>query len=94
MTVKICLFIDDPPRETSQLDVPGRQSDQAKITGARNGVVSGRHVELPEDALGMGFDCIEGKVKVLGDLPLGQIGTKQPEHSELSIAQLIRVRPR
>jgi hypothetical protein len=42
----------------------------------------------------MGFDSVEGNVKLVGDLPLREIGTKQPEHGDFSITQLVRVRRR
>ena len=61
------------------------RSEQTKITSAHDRIASSRYVELSKDALGVGFDGVERDVELFADLPLGQICTQQPEHSELSI---------
>jgi hypothetical protein len=69
-----------------------RHSDQAKITSPRNGVLSGGHVELSENALDMRFDGVERDVELVADLSLREVGPEQPEHGQLSITELYRIR--
>ena len=53
-------------------------SEQAKITSTRNGVLSGGHVELSENALDMRFDGVERDVELVADLSLREVGPEQP----------------
>src|SRR5215218_7027038 len=59
---------------------PAASSEQAKITSTRNGVLSGGHIELSENALDMRFDGVERDVELVADLPLREVGPEQPEH--------------
>ena len=52
----------------------------------------GGHVELGEDALGVGAQRVDRDVELAGDLWSGELAVKKPEHLQFALAQ--RVRPR
>ena len=48
---------------------------------------SGGHVELGEDALGVGAQRVERDVQLTGDLRSGELAVQKPEYLQFAVAQ-------
>ena len=68
-------------------DVTREGLEEPSFVGAAHRSCPGGHVELGEDALGVGAQRVERDVQLAGDLRPGELAVQKPEHLQFAIAQ-------
>src|SRR5882757_6910115 len=73
-----------------QLAASYRGSQDAPVKSADDGILAGTNAELPVDSLGMGLYRVLRQAEFGGNLGECQRPAQQPEHSDLTLREVVR----